>query len=99
MTPRVVEGASAQLLHEIAPSHSGQTFDPSTADSDWHVMTRAQIHQYVGATTLDWKSASRKIRSPNLLTYRFFARYRHWSAGGPQTAWSGCTSLCPMSWR
>ena len=46
-----------------------------------------------------WKSASRKIRSPNLLTYRFFARYRHWSAGSPQTAWSGCKSLCPMSWR
>jgi hypothetical protein len=46
-----------------------------------------------------WKSAFRKIRSPNLLTYRFFARYQHWSAGSPQTAWSGCKSLCPMSWR
>ena len=46
-----------------------------------------------------WKSASRKIRSPNLLTYRFFARYRPWGAGSPQTAWSGCKSLCPMSWR
>ena len=30
-----------------------------------------------------WKSASRKIRSPNLLTYRFFARYRHWRDGKP----------------
>ena len=30
-----------------------------------------------------WKSASRKIRSPNLPTYRFFARYRHWSTGQP----------------
>ena len=30
-----------------------------------------------------WKSASRKIRSPNLLTYRFFARYRRWGAGSP----------------
>ena len=37
--------------------------------------------------------------SPNLLTYRFFARYRHSSTGSRQTAWSGCTSLCPMSWR
>ena len=46
-----------------------------------------------------WKSASRKIRSPNLPTYRFFARYRHWSTGSLQTAWSGCKSLCPMSWR
>ena len=30
-----------------------------------------------------WKSASRKIRSPNLLTCRFFARYPHWTAGKP----------------
>ena len=30
-----------------------------------------------------WKSASRKTRSPNLLTYRFFAHYRHWRAGSP----------------
>ena len=46
-----------------------------------------------------WKSASRKIRSRNLLTYRFFAHYRHWRTGSPPTAWSGCTSLFPMSWR
>ena len=30
-----------------------------------------------------WKSASRKTRSPSLLTYRFFARCRHWSTGKP----------------
>ena len=23
----------------------------------------------------------------------------HWSGASPQTAWSGCKSLCPMSWR
>ena len=44
-----------------------------------------------------WTGASRRIRSPNLRTYRFFARYRHSSTGMPQTAWSGCTSLCPMN--
>ena len=33
-----------------------------------------------------WKSASRRIRSPNSPTSRFFARYRLWSAGSPRTA-------------
>jgi Tfp pilus assembly protein PilF len=28
-----------------------------------------------------WKSASRKIRSPNSLTFPFFARYQHWRTG------------------
>ena len=46
-----------------------------------------------------WKSASRKIRSSNSPTCRCFARYPRWSAGSPPTAWSGCKSLCPMSWR
>jgi eukaryotic-like serine/threonine-protein kinase len=47
----------------------------------------------------DLEKRSRKTRSPNLLTYRFFAPYRHSSTGSRQTAWSGCRSLCPMSWR
>ena len=45
------------------------------------------------------KSASRKIRSPNLLTFRFFAGYPHWTARSPRTAWSSYKSLCPMNWR
>ncbi len=47
-----------------------------------------------------WKSASRKIRSPNLLTYRFFARYRHWSAGKPTDSVERLQiALSAMSWR
>ncbi len=45
------------------------------------------------------KSDSRKIRSPSLITYRFFARYRRYGAGNPRRASSGCRSLCNMSWR
>ncbi len=46
-----------------------------------------------------WKNASRKIRSPNLPTCRFFARHRHSGAGSSQTAWRGWKSPYPMSWR
>jgi hypothetical protein len=40
-----------------------------------------------------------KIPSPNLPTYRFFGRYRHWSAASPRTRWSAAHGLLPMNWR
>ena len=56
-------------------------------------------------TTLDrsrlpmiWNSASRKIRSPNLRTYRCYARYPHLSTASRLTASSGSRSLCRMNW-
>ena len=41
------------------------------------------------------KNAFRKIPLSNLLTYRFFAGYPHWSEGSPQTAWSGLQMALP----
>ena len=46
-----------------------------------------------------WTGASRKIRSPDLLTYPFFVPYQYWSAGSPPTASNGCRRLCPTSWQ
>ena len=40
-----------------------------------------------------WKSASPMIRSPNLPTCRFFARYPRWSTGSRPTAWRAANRL------
>ena len=58
-----------------------------------------------------WKSASRKIRSPNLPTYRFFARLPHWGAASrrdsverlqialPYELAVNGLNFSPLSWR